>query len=103
MTAPGLATRALFDVAKSLGCQGVELRNDLAGQPFDGDSPDVAQKAAKATGLSIYGLAEIKSFNRVTEDSFAEALMGILHETGHALYEQGLPKDWNGSAPTTAT
>ena len=102
MTAPGLATRALFDVAKSLGCQGVELRNDLPGQPFDGESPDVALKAAKATGLSIYGLAEIKSFNRVTEDSFAEAksVMGQAAACGAAgvaliphVGEATLPRD----------
>lgn len=30
------------------------------------------------------------------EHDFTFALMGILHETGHALYEQGLPKDYDG-------
>ncbi len=25
---------------------------------------------------------------------FTESLMGVLHETGHACYEQGLPKEW---------
>ena len=27
--------------------------------------------------------------------NFLSALMGIMHETGHGLYEQGLPKEWN--------
>jgi len=28
------------------------------------------------------------------EKNFISGLMGVLHETGHALYEQNLPKDW---------
>ena len=31
---------------------------------------------------------------RYDEADFARALMGVLHETGHALYEAGLPRDW---------
>jgi carboxypeptidase Taq len=31
---------------------------------------------------------------RYRTDDFLSALMGILHETGHGLYEQGLPKQW---------
>src|SRR5215212_4544596 len=31
---------------------------------------------------------------RSTESSFTEALMGVLHESGHALYEQGRPEKW---------
>jgi carboxypeptidase Taq len=31
---------------------------------------------------------------RYTTAEFISSLMGILHETGHGLYEQGLPKDW---------
>jgi carboxypeptidase Taq len=32
---------------------------------------------------------------RYGEDEFLSSLMGILHETGHGLYEQGLPKRWS--------
>ena len=32
--------------------------------------------------------------NCYTEDNFTQSLMGVLHETGHALYEMGLPADW---------
>ncbi|MBB5691284.1 carboxypeptidase M32 [Roseomonas alkaliterrae] len=28
------------------------------------------------------------------EQDVAKALLGVLHETGHALYERGLPKEW---------
>ncbi len=31
---------------------------------------------------------------RYDETDFARALMGVLHETGHGLYEAGLPRDW---------
>ena len=31
---------------------------------------------------------------RYDESDFSSALMGVMHETGHALYEQGLPAAW---------
>ena len=31
---------------------------------------------------------------RYDEADFAQALMGVMHETGHALYERGLPAAW---------
>lgn len=31
---------------------------------------------------------------RYQEDDFRPALFGVLHETGHGLYEQGLPRKW---------
>jgi carboxypeptidase Taq len=31
---------------------------------------------------------------RYEDDDFLAALMGVIHETGHALYEQGLPQAW---------
>lgn len=34
---------------------------------------------------------DIRITTRYDEDDFASALMGVLHETGHALYEAGLP------------
>lgn len=37
---------------------------------------------------------DIRMTTRYTEGEFLTSLMGILHETGHGLYEQGLPKDW---------
>jgi carboxypeptidase Taq len=36
---------------------------------------------------------------RYDEHFFPTAFFGILHETGHALYEQGLPVEWYGLAP----
>src|SRR5690606_1560439 len=37
---------------------------------------------------------DVRITTRYREDEFISSLMGILHETGHALYEQNLPDDW---------
>ncbi len=37
---------------------------------------------------------DVRITTRYDEADFAGALMGVLHETGHALYEQGRPRDW---------
>jgi carboxypeptidase Taq len=38
------------------------------------------------------GPGDVRITTRFTEDRFADALSSTMHETGHALYEQGLPK-----------
>ena len=38
--------------------------------------------------------ADVRITTRYDEADFSSALMGVLHETGHALYEQGRPRDW---------
>jgi carboxypeptidase Taq len=37
---------------------------------------------------------DIRLTTRYDEADFTKALMGVLHETGHALYEQGRPQAW---------
>ena len=37
---------------------------------------------------------DVRITTRYSEDDFTQSLMGVLHETGHALYEMGLPEDW---------
>ena len=37
---------------------------------------------------------DVRITTRYDEADFARALMGVLHETGHALYEQGRPQAW---------
>jgi carboxypeptidase Taq len=37
---------------------------------------------------------DIRITTRYSDDNFMPGLMGVLHETGHALYEQGLPTAW---------
>lgn len=38
---------------------------------------------------------DVRMTTRYRTDQFLTSLMGVLHETGHALYEQGLPKKWS--------
>ena len=37
---------------------------------------------------------DVRLTTRYDEGDFTSALMGVLHETGHALYEQGRPQEW---------
>lgn len=37
---------------------------------------------------------DVRITTRYSEDDFTQSLMGIIHETGHARYEQNLPRDW---------
>jgi 2-keto-myo-inositol isomerase len=73
MAAPALRYDAFLDLAKSLDCDGVEFRNDLPGPLFDGADPDTVRQAAKARGLRILALAEVKKFNDWSESRRAEA------------------------------
>jgi len=52
-------------------------RLDESLHPFSGGTPD-----------------DLRITTRYEEGEFMSGLMGVLHETGHALYEKGLPKDW---------
>jgi carboxypeptidase Taq len=52
-------------------------RLDISHHPFCGGVP-----------------ADVRMTTRYTESEFLSSLMGILHETGHGLYEQGLPHDY---------
>ena len=52
-------------------------RLDISLHPFCGGVPD-----------------DVRITTRYEEDDFAQSLMGVLHETGHAMYERGLPANW---------
>jgi len=52
-------------------------RLDISLHPFCGGTPD-----------------DVRITTRYDEADFRRALMGVLHETGHALYERGLPEAW---------
>ncbi len=52
-------------------------RLDVSLHPFCGGVPD-----------------DVRITTRYDEGDFAKALMGVLHETGHAMYERGLPPEW---------
>jgi carboxypeptidase Taq len=52
-------------------------RLDVSHHPFCGGVPD-----------------DTRITTRYSDDDFLESLMAVFHETGHALYQQGLPVDW---------
>ncbi len=52
-------------------------RLDVSHHPFTGGVPD-----------------DVRITTRYDEDDFTQGLMGVLHETGHAMYERGLPPAW---------
>lgn len=62
---------------ETLGFDFSRGRLDVSHHPFCGGIPD-----------------DVRITTRYDEDDFTSALMGVIHETGHALYEQGLPSDW---------
>jgi carboxypeptidase Taq len=60
-----------------LGFDFAHGRLDVSLHPFCGGTPD-----------------DVRLTTRYEEADFNRALMGVLHETGHALYERGLPAAW---------
>jgi carboxypeptidase Taq len=63
---------------EALGFDFQHGRLDVSLHPFTGGVPQ-----------------DVRITTRYREDDFTGALMGVLHETGHALYERGLPADWS--------
>ena len=62
---------------KAVGFDFTRGRLDVSLHPFCGGS----------TG-------DVRITTRYSETNFMSALMGVLHESGHALYEQGRPEKW---------
>ncbi|WP_067520517.1 carboxypeptidase M32 [Endozoicomonas ascidiicola] len=65
-----------LDVMKLLGFDFDHGRLDVSTHPFCGGVNE-----------------DVRMTTRYSEDNFVEALMGTIHETGHARYNQNLPKD----------
>lgn len=63
MTTPNLGYEAFLDLAVSLGCMGVEVRNDIARPLFDGMDPAKAGQLARDKGLRLVGLSQVYPFN----------------------------------------
>jgi carboxypeptidase Taq len=64
-------------VMKTIGFDFNHGRLDTSLHPICGGVPD-----------------DVRITTRYTETQVATALMGIIHETGHAMYERGLPVEW---------
>jgi carboxypeptidase Taq len=54
-------------------------RLDVSAHPFCGGVPE-----------------DVRITTRYNENEFLSAMMGVIHETGHARYEQNLPQQWRG-------
>ncbi|XLM21605.1 carboxypeptidase M32, partial [Chromobacterium piscinae] len=65
-----------LEVMQLLGFDFDAGRLDVSNHPFCGGVPE-----------------DVRITTRYREDDFVQSLMGIIHETGHARYEQGLPRD----------
>ncbi len=77
MSVPSLRWQDVLDLAKSLGCAGVEFRNDLGRPLFDGSSfRDVATRAEEM-GLRVLGLSQIYPFN-VWSDAMAAEVRALI-------------------------
>lgn len=74
MTVARLNYVELLDMAAALGCVGVEVRNDLPQALFDGMDPEAAGALARAKGLRIFAVAEVKRFNDWSDTKANEAL-----------------------------
>ena len=66
-------------VMETLGFDFNHGRLDETLHPFCGGVPD-----------------DVRVTTRYDETGFINGIMGVIHETGHALYERGLPADWRG-------
>ncbi|MEH7830392.1 TIM barrel protein [Gemmobacter denitrificans] len=74
MTVAKASFRDMVALATSLGCVGVEARNDLPQPLFDGMRPEAARDILAASGLRLLALAEVKRFNDWSNDKATEAL-----------------------------
>ncbi len=75
---PIAAQRALCRAMSArIGLDYDHARLDESTHPFSGGTP-----------------TDVRITTRYGEDGFTQALLGVLHETGHALYERGLPEAW---------
>ncbi|MCC0029323.1 MAG: TIM barrel protein [Brucellaceae bacterium] len=104
MAAPRLDCRAFIDLAASLGCAGVELRNDLADKRlterafFDGEPPEVIGAHARGCGLRLLGLSEAYGFNDWSDAMRAKVQMLIDQATASGAESISLIPSNDGAA-----
>jgi carboxypeptidase Taq len=72
-----LQRRVGMQLMEHIGFDFAHGRLDVSAHPFCGGVPD-----------------DVRITTRYDEGDFARALMAVLHETGHALYQRGLPAEW---------
>ncbi|MDB5219402.1 MAG: Thermostable carboxypeptidase 1 [Myxococcaceae bacterium] len=64
-------------LAERMGFDFTRGRLDVSAHPFCGGAAE-----------------DVRMTTRYDEQSFLSSILGVIHETGHALYEMGLPRAW---------
>ena len=84
MTVARMGFEPFVALAHRLGCVGVECRNDLSDELFDGLSPGRAGEEIRSAGLRLLVLAEVGQFDRLDPSRLHEtiALMDAAAEAG---------------------
>ena len=86
---PDLQVSYALDLVKRLGYDLERGRQDISTHPF-------------STG---FGPGDVRITTRVSRDFFNECLFGSIHESGHAMYNQGMSREidrtplWDGASP----
>jgi len=70
-----------IEVARRIGYDFGRGREDKTHHPF----------------TTKFSIGDVRITTRVKEDDLGEALFGTIHEAGHALYEQGIRTDYEGT------
>ncbi|MFT3973386.1 MAG: TIM barrel protein [Amaricoccus sp.] len=83
MTTPTLPFAAFLDLAASLGCVGVEARNDLGRPLFDGAAPAEAGAMVRDRGLRLLGVSQVYPFN-AWSDAIAAEVAQLIAAAGAA-------------------
>ncbi len=86
---PAVQVRYALDVVSKLGYDLERGRQDISAHPFS----------------TSFGPGDVRITTRVSRDFFNECLFGSIHESGHAMYNQGMGDDidrtplWGGASP----
>ncbi|HMJ40168.1 MAG TPA: carboxypeptidase M32 [Verrucomicrobiae bacterium] len=86
---PALQVKYALDLVTRLGYDLKRGRQDISTHPFS----------------TSFGPGDVRITTRVSRDFFNECLFGSIHESGHALYNQGIGDDidrtplWGGASP----
>lgn len=86
---PDIQIKYALDVVTKLGYDLERGRQDISTHPFS----------------TSFGPGDVRITTRVSRDFFNECLFGSIHESGHAMYNQGIGDDidrtplWGGASP----
>ena len=86
---PAVQVRYALDLVTKLGYDLSRGRQDISAHPFS----------------TSFGPGDVRITTRVSRDFFNECLFGSIHESGHAMYSQGIGQNldrtplWDGASP----